>query len=71
MCSFDLQVSGGWEEEQTSRASLVPSTRVCRVKGDLETRGRTEDHPASAALRNLLRTNPRGLESLLWKSEQQ
>jgi len=56
-CSCGLQASGGWAEDQTSRASLDLNTRVGRVRDDLETRGQTGDHLASAVSRSLLRTS--------------
>lgn len=72
MCVYALvicQVSGGWAEDRTSRASLAPSIRAGRVKGDLETRGRTGDLPASAASRSPPRTSPREAESSPQTSE--
>ncbi|KAA8587367.1 hypothetical protein FQN60_016229 [Etheostoma spectabile] len=62
------RVSGVWAEDQTSRASLVPSIRVGRVKGDLETRGQNGDHLASAVSRSRQRTSQREVESSLQTS---
>lgn len=56
---FRLQASGEWAEDQTSRASQGPSIREGRAMADLETRGRSEDLPASAASKSPPRTNLR------------
>lgn len=68
-CFCVYQVSGGLAEDQTSRASQVPSIRAGRAKGEPETRGRTGGLPASAASRSPMRTSLRAVESSPQTSE--
>lgn len=63
------QVSDGSAEDKTSRASLVLSTKVDRVKGGLEKRDLTADLLASGALRSQPRTSLREVASSLQTSE--
>lgn len=66
---WGLQESDEWAEDQTNKASLDPSIKVARERGDPGTKGQTGDLHVSAALRNLLRTSLRQEESSLQTSE--